>query len=60
MTSCVDVTKMGRINIVLDDDLEDRLRLYPMMVEGRAIRKGDISRIISEALEHYFSHDKEG
>ena len=37
---------MGRVQLVLDDDLEE-------IVRNKAKRKGDISKIINEALRDW-------
>ena len=42
---------MGRVNVVLDDDIEALLR-------NHIKRKGDISKIINEALRKYFGEEK--
>jgi len=39
---------MGKITIVLSDDMENRLRAHTR-------KRGDLSRIIEEALEEWFN-----
>jgi hypothetical protein len=39
---------MGKLTIVIDDEYEERLR-------DRVRRKGDLSRLINEALGFWFS-----
>lgn len=39
---------LGRVNVVLEEDVEELLR-------NHIKKKGDISRIINEALRQYFA-----
>ncbi|MFI5450015.1 MAG: hypothetical protein ACHQ03_09685 [Candidatus Bathyarchaeia archaeon] len=43
---------MGRIFIVIDDNVERRLRLAVVLLGGR---KGDLSSTIEEAIEYWLN-----
>ena len=45
--------EMGKITIVLSDDIEERLRT-------KTRKRGDLSRIIEKALEEWLERNEEG
>lgn len=47
---------MGKINISLEDDLEQRFR--KAVYESKGVKKGELSEAISEALEDWIKKQK--
>ena len=47
---------MGRISVVLSDELEKKLRLKTLEVFGG--RKGDLSRAVEEAVKTWVATEK--
>ena len=50
------VIKLGRISVVLPDELEKRLRLKALEVFGG--KKGDLSRAVEEAIKTWAANEK--
>jgi hypothetical protein len=50
------VSELGRISIVLSDELEKKLRFKTLEVFGG--RKGDLSRAIEEAVKTWVATEK--
>jgi len=42
---------MGKINIALDDDIEERFR--KAVFQRKGMKKGNISKALEEAIEHW-------
>ena len=50
---------MGKINISLDDDIEEKFRKAVFQIMG--MKKGNISKALEEAIEHWiktYNYDK--
>ena len=45
---------MGKMNIVLNDELEKRFR--KAIFERKGMKKGNISEALEEAVEHWVEH----
>jgi hypothetical protein len=50
------VSELGRISVVLSDELEKKLRFKTLEVFGG--RKGDLSRAIEEAVKTWVATEK--
>ena len=50
------VGELGRISVVLSDELENKLRLKTLEVFGG--RKGDLSRAVEEAVKTWVATEK--
>jgi hypothetical protein len=48
------VIDMGKMNIVLSDELEEKFRRT--VFERKGMKKGNISDALSEAIEHWIEH----
>jgi len=48
--------EMGRISVVLPDELEKELRLKVLLIFGG--RKGDLSRAVEEAIKAWVTQGK--
>lgn len=49
---------MGRLNIVLDDELEEKFR--KKVFERKGMKKGNISESLEEAIQQWMNHYKKG
>lgn len=49
---------MGKMNVVLDDDLEERFRRAVSDVKG--MKKGNISEALGEAIDEWILSRQEG
>ncbi|HEX7257598.1 MAG TPA: hypothetical protein VF242_06020 [Nitrososphaeraceae archaeon] len=48
---------MGKMNVAIDDNLEDRFR--KAVFEKKGMKKGNISKALEEAIEHWIVKEKE-
>ncbi len=55
---CFSVVKMGKMNIVLEDDLEEKFRRA--VFERLGMKKGNISEALKEALEQWIEGEQKG
>ncbi|MFA9437119.1 MAG: ribbon-helix-helix domain-containing protein [Candidatus Bathyarchaeota archaeon] len=50
--------KLGRITVVISDEMEKKLRLEALEIYGG--RKGDLSRAVEEAIKNWVTSKKKG
>ena len=48
--------KLGRITVVISDEMEKKLRLKALEIFGG--RKGDLSRAVEEAIKNWVTSNK--
>jgi hypothetical protein len=53
----VDIETMGKMNIVIDDELEERFR--KSVFEKKGMKKGNISEALEEAVEAWIKREDE-